>query len=135
MQTKLKLWVRSTGDAPPAMDGKRGGEVYFPNGEVWAVRSWEHAVGKVGEWAVTLGHIPESSLPVAVGDIVHGIHMEKVHGDGTGFHRSHEFLGPSGKKVYVHTHSGGSREASVERICRILELAAVDAETVTVRVH
>ena len=134
MGAKVKLWARSTGGEPPAMDSGRGGEIHFPNGEVWAVRSWEHAVGKVGEWVVAQGRLPESLLPVAIGDIVHGIHWEPIHADGTDFHRKHEFLTPSGRRAYVHTHSGGKRKTSVERVCGILELAGVDPGSVTVRV-
>ena len=123
---RLNVAMRIGTDEPPSMRGGSG-EVQFPDGVVRAVKSWEHAVGMVGEWAVQRGRIPESSVPMEVGGIKHGVHAEPAHSDGTPGMRWHEFRAPSGRKAYVHTHSGGSRRASVERICEIPRAGRGDA--------
>ena len=51
---------------------KAGAELRFPDGKTWEARIWQHAVGRVAEWLVTTGRLPEERLPLRVGDIVRG---------------------------------------------------------------
>ena len=111
---------------------KVGAELRFPDGKTWEVRTWQHAVGRVAEWLVTTGRLPEERLPLRVGDIVRGVHWEPVHSDGARFNRLHEFSAPSGRQVYVHTH--GARKTSVSYIRSMLDSCGIPERDVSVRI-
>ena len=117
-------------EEPP--DIEAGAELRFPDGKTWEAQSWQHAVGRVAEWLVTSGKLAEERLPLQVGDIVRGIHWEPVHSDGARFFRMHEFSAPSGRRVYVHTHS--RREVSVNYIRSMLDSCEIPERDVSIRV-
>ena len=122
-------------EEPPAIEA--GAELRFPDGKIWEVRSWQHAVGRVAEWLMTSGKLAEERLPLKVGEIVHGIHWEPVQSAGkpyygTPFFRKHEFSAPSGRRVYVHTH--GARTTSVYYIRSMLDSCGIPQRDVSIRV-
>lgn len=121
-------------EEPPAIEAgaETIAELRFPDGKIWEAQSWQHAVGRVAEWLVTSGKLAEERLPLQVGEIVHGIHWEPVHSDGSRFYRLHEFSAPSGRRVYVHTH--GVWKANVNYIRSMLDSCEIPERDVSIRV-
>ena len=117
-------------EEPP--DIEAGAELRFPDGKIWETRHWQHAVGRVAEWLMTSGKLAEERLPLKVGGIDWGVHWEPVHSDGSPFFRKYEFRAPSGRQVYVHTHS--ARKGSVYAIRSMLESCGIPERDVSIKV-
>ena len=108
-----------------------GAELRFPDGTIWKAKHWQHAVGRVAEWLMTSGRLAEERLPLKVGGIDCAVHWEPVHSDGSPFFRKHVFRTPSGRQVYVHTHS--VRKGSLWTIRSMLESCGVPEQDVSIK--
>ena len=118
-------------EEPPAIGA--GAELRFPDGTIWEAKHWQNANGIVVEWLMTSGRLAEEQLPLKVGGIDWGVHWEPVHSYGAPYFRKHVFRAPSGRQVYVHTHSTW-RTGSLWNIRHVLESCGVPEQDVSIKV-